>query len=164
MGKGKRNREARSQPYQMSRAESKAMKREINNQILKSDAEYYYDMDACVLWALHEVFGFGYTRLKRFFDVLNAICVEDLGFAFNGSGVYGLQLQDVDKALKARVLGDILEPEFNEEQPKRLLPRVWFRYRRWQANRWKQRLCYNESRRSAFWSGVWNHLLRPSSI
>lgn len=102
--------------------------------------------------------------LKRFFDVLNAICVEDLGFAFNGSGVYGLQLQDVDKALKARVLGDILEPEFNEEQPKRLLPRVWFRYRRWQANGWKQRLCYNESRWSAFWSGVWNHLLKPSSI
>lgn len=77
---------------------------------------------------------------------------------------YGLQLTGVDKKLKARVLGDILEPEFNEEQPKRLLPRVWFRYRRWQANGWKQRLCYNESRWSAFWSGVWNHLLKPSSI
>ena len=102
--------------------------------------------------------------LKRFFDVLNAVCVEDLGFAFNGLGAYGLQLADVDKALKERVLGDTLEPEFNEEQPKRLLPRVWFRYRRWQANGWKQRLCYNESRWSAFWSGVWNHLLKPSSI
>lgn len=73
MGKGKRNREARSQPYQMSRAEAKAMKREINNQILRSDAEYYYDMDACVLWALHEVFGFGYTRLKRFFDAFEDV-------------------------------------------------------------------------------------------
>lgn len=112
-------------------------------------------------WLMGVLEEFG---LRRFFDVLNAICVEDLGFAFNGSGVYGLQLQDVDKALKARVLGDILEPEFNEEQPKRLLPRVWFRYRRWQANGWKQRLCYNESRWSAFWSGVWNHLLKPSSI
>ena len=102
--------------------------------------------------------------LKRFFDVLNAICVEDLGFAFGGLKAYGFPLTDVDKELKARVLGDILKPEFNEEQPKRLLPRVWFRYRRWQANGWKQRLCYNESRWSAFWSGVWNHLLKPSSI
>ena len=66
--------------------------------------------------------------------------------------------------LKERVLRDILEPEFNEEAPQRLLPRVWFRYRRWQANAWKQRLCYKESRWSAFWSGVWNHLLKPSSI
>lgn len=102
--------------------------------------------------------------LRRFFDVLNAICVEDLGFAFGGLKDYGLQLTGVDKELNERVLGDILEPEFNEEQPKRLLPRVWFRYRRWQANGWKQRLCYNESRWSAFWSGVWNHLLKPSSI
>lgn len=102
--------------------------------------------------------------LRRFFDVLNAICVEDLGFKFAGLKASGLPRTDVDEALKARVLGDILEPEFSEEQPKRLLPRVWFRYRRWQANGWKQRLCYNESRWSTFWSGVWNHLLKPSSI
>lgn len=110
------------------------------------------------LWLTGVLEEFG---LRRFFDVLNAICVEDLGFAFNDNVNFNL---DVDKALKERVLGDILEPEFNEEQPKRLLPRVWFRYRRWQANGWKQRLCYNESRWSAFWSGVWNHLLKPSSI
>ena len=66
--------------------------------------------------------------------------------------------------MKERVLRDILEPEFGEEAPQRLLPRVWFRYRRWQANAWKQRLCYKESRWSAFWTGVWNHLLKPSSI
>lgn len=112
-------------------------------------------------WLMGVLEEFG---LRRFFDVLNAICVEDLGFAFGGLKAYGLQLADVDKELKARVLGDILNPEFNEEQPKRLLPRVWFKYRRWQANGWKQRLCYNESRWSAFWSGVWNHLLKPSSI
>ena len=102
--------------------------------------------------------------LRRFFDVLNAICVEDLGFGFKSLGVYGLQLAFVDKELKERVLGDILEPEFSDEPPKRRLPRMLFRYRRWQANGWKQRLCYNESRCSAFWSGVWNHLLKPSSI
>jgi len=101
--------------------------------------------------------------LKRFFDVVNVICVEDLGFAssmFDNSGFTCY----VNKELKERVLGDILEPEFNEEVPQKLLPRVLFRYRRWQANAWKQRLCYNETRWSAFWSGVWNHLLKPSSI
>lgn len=102
--------------------------------------------------------------LKRFFDVLNVICVEDLGFQFDGLKAYGFQLTGVDKELKARVLGDIIEPEFSEEVPSRLLPRVLFRFRRWQANGWKQRLCYNESRWSAFWSGVWNHLLKPKSI
>lgn len=112
-------------------------------------------------WLIGVLEEFG---LKRFFNVLNAICVEDIGFAFGGLKAYGLQLMDVDKALKERVLGDILEPEFNENQPSQLLPRLWFRYRRWQANGWKQRLCYNESRWSAFWSGVWNHLLKPSSI
>ena len=112
-------------------------------------------------WLMKMLEEFG---LKRFFDVLNAICVEDLGFAFGSLKAYGLPLTDVDKALKERVLGDILEPEFSEELPKRLLPRVWFRYRRWQANGWKQRLCYNESRWSAFCSGVWSHLLKPSSI
>lgn len=112
-------------------------------------------------WLMKMLEEFG---LKRFFDVLNAICVENLGFAFGSLKAYGLPLTDVDKALKERVLGDILEPEFSEELPKRLLPRVWFRYRRWQANGWKQRLCYNESRWSAFCSGIWNHLLKPSSI
>lgn len=111
------------------------------------------------LKGLLEEFG-----LRRFFNVLNAICVEDLGFDFGRFLAYGLRLTNVDKELKKRVLGDILEPEFNEEQPKRLLPRAWFRYRRWQANAWKQRLCYNESRWSAFWSGVWSHLLKPNSI
>ena len=105
--------------------------------------------------------------LKGFFDVLNAICVEDLGFDGFKFQVSSFKFQ-VESAeflqLKERVLGDILEPEFNEEAPQRLLPRVWYRYRRWQANAWKQRLCFKESRWSAFWSGVWNHLLKPSSI
>ena len=97
--------------------------------------------------------------LRRFFDVLNAICVEDLGFVFNDNVII-----NVDRELKSRVLEDILEPEFNEKEPFRLLPRAWFRFRRWRANGWKQQLCYNESRWSCFWSGVWSHLLKPSSI
>lgn len=116
------------------------------------------DIDWPWLTGVLEEFG-----LRRFFDVLNAICVEDLGFASSMFDYSGYTCY-VNKELKERVLRDILEPEFNEEVPQKLLPRVLFRYRRWQANAWKQRLCYNESRWSAFWSGVWNHLLKPSSI
>ena len=71
---------------------------------------------------------------------------------------------EYDKALKDRVLADILSPEFNEEEPSGLIPRVAFKFRRWRANGWKHRLCYKESMWSAFWSGVWNHLLKPSSV
>lgn len=111
-------------------------------------------------WLVRTLEEFG---LKGFFNVLNAICVEELGFQPVESLKLEVRSSEFLK-LKERVLRDILEPEFSEETPQRLLPRAWFRYRRWQANAWKQRLCYKESRWSAFWSGVWNHLLKPSSI
>lgn len=66
--------------------------------------------------------------------------------------------------VKERVLNDILSPEFNGDEPKKLLPRVIFKYKRWKANEWKHRLCYNDSMWSAFWSGVWGHILKPSQI
>ena len=93
------------------------------------------------------------------FNLFNAICVEDLGFDV---GLF--PKAEVDTHLKERVLNEILSPEFNEPQPLRLLPRVAFKYRRWKSNGWKHDLCYRESRWSAFWSGVWNHLLKPRSI
>ncbi len=107
-------------------------------------------------WLLNVLEEFG---LRQFFDIVNGICVEDLGF----SGDLFPYVQFLP-SLKDRVLGDILQPEFDDEMPSGLVSRVWFRYRRWQANAWKQRLCYNESRWSTFWSGIWNHLLKPSSL
>ncbi len=103
-------------------------------------------------------------HMKDFFDSVNAICVEDLGFDFVGLGTYGLKLTEVDKELKERVLKDILHPEFSVSEPSKLLPRLAYKFRRWKDNAWKHRLCYNESLWSAFWSGVWNHLLKPKSI
>lgn len=103
-------------------------------------------------------------HMKDFFDCVNAICVEDLGFDFGGLKAYGLKLTVVDKELKERVLKDILHPEFSVTEPSKLLPRLAYKYRRWKGNAWKHRLCYKESMWSAFWSGVWNHLLKPSSI
>lgn len=96
-------------------------------------------------------------HMKDFFNCVNAICVEELGFEFDVK-------VNVDKELKERVLKDILHPEFSVTEPSKLLPRLAYKYRRWKGNAWKHCLCYNESLWSAFWSGVWAHLLKPGSI
>lgn len=93
------------------------------------------------------------------FNTLNAICVEDFGFA--ASIFPGVQFNPY---LKDRVLIEIICPKFGSELPKWFLTRFIFKIRRWKANEWKHKLCYKESMWSAFWSGVWNHILKPSSI
>lgn len=93
------------------------------------------------------------------FNLFNALCIEDLGFEADL-----FPRAEVDPVLKQRVLNEIFQPEFSETQPAGLVPRVAFKFRRWKANGWKHELCYNESMWSAFWSGVWGHLLKPKSI
>ena len=97
--------------------------------------------------------------LMRMFNVINAICVGDLGFKVD---IFP-QVQ-FDPSLKDRVIEDIFNPKFADEMPKNVLRRIIYKYKRWKANEWKHELCYKESMRSAFWSGVWGHLLKPSSI
>ena len=98
-------------------------------------------------------------NMATLYNVFNAICVEDLGF---DSKLF--PTNHVSPELKSRVLQDILAPEFAGALPKTLLPRLVYKYRRWKGNAWKHELCYKESMWSAFWSGVWNHLLKPGSI
>ena len=98
---------------------------------------------------------FGMTTI---YNIFNAICVEELGF-----DVKVFHQVQFEPGLKARVLNDILFPEFGEEEPVGL-KRIAFKFRRWKANGWKHKLCYKESMWSAFWYGIWNHLLKPSSI
>ena len=125
-------------------------------------------------WLLPIVENF---HMKEFFNIINAICVEDLGFEFNFNDSTNLCSTSVAgrvscvarqnenlSQLKERVLSEILSPEFSEKAPKNVLWRIPFKYRRWKANEWKHRLCYNESMHSAFWSGVKSHLLKPNSI
>ena len=98
-------------------------------------------------------------HMTDFFHCLNAICVEDLGFdpsIFPGS--------QFDAALKERVINDTLFSEFDEPTPNSFFRRIPFKYRRWQANAWKQDLCYQDSRLKAFWTGVWGHVLKPGMI
>ena len=99
---------------------------------------------------------FGMTTI---FNIFNAICVEDLSF---DAGIF--PRVQFNPSEKGRVFNEILEPEFSEVQPKSLLPRMAYKTRRWYANGWKHDLCYNESRWSAFRNGIWNHMLKPSSI
>ena len=107
-------------------------------------------------WLESQLEHFG---MKKLYDVFNAICVEDLGFDVK----LFLQVQ-FQPQLKKRVLNDILAPEFSEKEPGGFLSRAVFKYRRWKANEWKHELCFNDSLWSAFWSGVWSHLLKPASI
>ena len=101
-----------------------------------------------------EKYGMG-----RLYNIFNAICVEDLGFKVGLFPNY-----QFDPVLKERVLSDILSPEFSEKEKGGFVSRAAYKYRRWRANAWKHELCFKESMWSAFLSGVWNHLLKPSSI
>lgn len=92
-------------------------------------------------------------------DSLLAISVEDLGF--DAAAFHQVQLSPF---VKDRVLKEILEPEFGGELPKNLITRLVFKYSRWKGSAWKHQLCYKETMWRAFWSGVWNHLLKPESI
>jgi len=56
-------------PYQLTKNQQKAMKQEINKQIIEHDEAFAMDSDATILWVLHEYFGFGYKRLRRFWEV-----------------------------------------------------------------------------------------------
>lgn len=44
-----------------------SMMHEINKQILAKDREYQLDIDTMVLWTLHQCYGWGAARLKKFY-------------------------------------------------------------------------------------------------
>ena len=107
-------------------------------------------------WLESQLEHFG---MKKLYDVFNAICVEDLGFS-----VKLFPQVQFQPDLKDRVLNDILAPEFFEKESGGFISRAVFKYRRWKANAWKHELCFNDSLWSAFWSGVWGHLMKPGMI
>ena len=93
------------------------------------------------------------------YNIFNAICVEDLGF--DAAIFPNVQFSPI---LKEKVLDEILNPKFSGSLPKGLLSRVIYKVKRWSGNTWKHELCYKDSLWSAFWSGVWNHILKPRTI
>ena len=52
--------------------EQKAMNEEINRQVIERHREFTDDFDYMVMRILHEHFGFGLTRLRRFYDAFSA--------------------------------------------------------------------------------------------
>lgn len=98
-------------------------------------------------------------HMIEFYNTINAICVGDLGF--DAKIFPSVQFRP---DLKDMVLNDILFPKFSASEPSHLIPRLLYKYRRWQGNAWKQKLCYSESRWSAFWNSVWGHLLKPAHL
>lgn len=98
-------------------------------------------------------------HMIEFFNCINGICVEDLGF----SSTIFPYVQYLPE-LKQRVLNDILEPAYCSAEPSGLIKRIIYKYRRWQGNAWKQKMCYGESRWSAFWMGIWAKMLKPASF
>lgn len=96
-------------------------------------------------------------HMKDFFNIINAICVGDLGF-----DVCLFPSVQFDPFMKERVLMDILVPAYSAAEPRGILKRMVYKYKRWQGNAWKQRMCYSESRSETFFTGMWSHIIKPS--
>lgn len=107
-------------------------------------------------WLVGVINQYGMTPA---YNIFNAICVEDLGF---DAGLFP-EVQS-NLSMKDKVMNEILNPEFGMNLPKNLFRRVRFKIRRWRGSAWKHELCYNDSMWNAFWSGIWGHLLKPTTI
>jgi len=95
----------------------------------------------------------------KFLNVINAICVDYLGF-----NPKDFPIEENDEELEDQVLAEILEPEFSEEFPKGYLKILSFKYRRWRASEWKNNIVYPESQVATFFRQLWSHILKPASI
>ena len=101
----------------------------------------------------------GRFHMLEFCNCLNAICVADFGFDVSIFPPF-----QIDVFLKDRILNDMISSEFPEAQPTAFFKRIMFKYRRWKANDWKRKLCYQERRFSSFWRGVWAKVIKPGMI
>ena len=52
----------------LTSAESKALDIEIKKRIAEFNKKNINEMDAVILWTLHDKFGFGKRRLRKFYD------------------------------------------------------------------------------------------------
>lgn len=56
---------------EFTKKEQKAVDEEINRQIIERHRQFTDDFDYMVMKILHDHFGFGYTRLQRFYEAFN---------------------------------------------------------------------------------------------
>ncbi len=100
-------------------------------------------------------------HMKVFFNIINAICIEDLGFQ---AGVFP-SVQYIPH-MKERILNEIFQPEFDwkKAHDKNIFKRIFFKYKRWKGGAWKRELCCGEGSLESFVWSVRSHLLKPASI
>lgn len=100
-------------------------------------------------------------KMRPFVDAVRGILVDYLGLAPELLPVP----QQEDKALEKRIINDILYSEFSVKCPKKgAVAIVWWKIRRFWANRWKHRLVYRESWLHSFLQMTYSHLLKPKTI
>ena len=61
----------------LSKVEKKTMMVEIRNELAEWDKNNKMEIDAMVLWVLHDKFGFGEKRLRSFYDSFKPL-LQDL--------------------------------------------------------------------------------------
>lgn len=100
-------------------------------------------------------------HMANFFNIINAICVEDLGF--QASVFPSVQYNPF---MKDRVLEEIFQPEFDwtKAHNKNIFKRILFKCKRWNGGVWKRQLCCGEGTLESFLWSVRSHLMKPSSI
>ncbi len=99
-------------------------------------------------------------NMHRFLYCLNAIAIDCLGL-----DAAKIPAFERNPRLEQRVLAEIMNPSFDEKTPHGNIVRiVWFKFRRWWANRWKHRIVYREGLFRAFIQSAWSHLLKPKTI
>ena len=59
----------------MTANERKAFETELKYELAEWDKKHYNELDALILWVLHNEFGFGEKRLKQFHDAF----VQNIG-------------------------------------------------------------------------------------
>ena len=99
-------------------------------------------------------------NMELFLDAMN-------GFAIELCGVDASLMPATvrRRELERRILNDIFTPEFSVPQPQSgLLPIIWYKLRRWWANRWKQKIVYREGTVETFITQVCSHISKPKSI
>lgn len=100
-------------------------------------------------------------HMSAFFNIINGICVVELGFQSTifPSVHYIPEMKD-------RVLKEISQPEFDwlKAHDKNVFKRITFKYKRWKGGAWKRELCCGEGAFESFVWSVRSHLLKPASI
>lgn len=98
--------------------------------------------------------------LYKFFNRINAICVNHLGFSEESFPTIERR-----ENIEQRILMDIFHPEFDKKKPEKgMFPILLFKFNRWWNNRWKHKMIYNDDLLMTFVTLTWSHLKRYKSI